>query len=72
MRRVEASLFGLAYALASLGCTIGPFLVNVVATFRTGSTVEGVTLRGRCRRHGLSLSPPCHSPLPSAGSVVAA
>jgi cytochrome c biogenesis protein CcdA len=34
-------LFGVAYALASLGCTIGPFLVTVVATFRTGSAIEG-------------------------------
>jgi cytochrome c-type biogenesis protein len=37
-------LFGVAYALASLGCTIGPFLVTVVATFRAGSTVEGVAV----------------------------
>jgi cytochrome c-type biogenesis protein len=38
---LSMSLFGAAYALASLGCTIGPFLVTVVATFRTGSTIEG-------------------------------
>jgi cytochrome c biogenesis protein CcdA len=38
------ALFGVAYALASLGCTIGPFLVTVVATFRTGSALEGVTV----------------------------
>jgi cytochrome c-type biogenesis protein len=36
--------FGAAYALASLGCTIGPFLVTVVATFRTGSTLDGVAV----------------------------
>jgi cytochrome c-type biogenesis protein len=38
------TLFGVAYALASLGCTIGPFLVTVVATFRTGSTLEGLAV----------------------------
>jgi cytochrome c-type biogenesis protein len=38
------TLFGVAYALASLGCTIGPFLVTVVATFRSGSTSGGVAV----------------------------
>jgi cytochrome c-type biogenesis protein len=38
------AFFGVAYALASLGCTIGPFLVTVVATFRTGSVLEGVAV----------------------------
>ncbi|MEV6678591.1 cytochrome c biogenesis CcdA family protein [Streptomyces erythrochromogenes] len=38
------ALFGMAYATASLGCTIAPFLAIVVSAFRTGSTVEGVTL----------------------------
>jgi cytochrome c-type biogenesis protein len=38
------ALFGVAYALASLGCTVGPFLVTVVATFRTGSATEGVAV----------------------------
>lgn len=37
-------LFGGSYALASLGCTIGPFLVTVVATFRTGSIGGGVAV----------------------------
>jgi cytochrome c-type biogenesis protein len=36
------ALFGVAYAVASLGCTIGPFLATVVVTFRTGSVVSGV------------------------------
>jgi len=38
------TLFGVAYALASLGCTIGPFLVTVIATFRTGSTSGGIAV----------------------------
>ncbi len=38
------TLFGVSYALASLGCTIGPFLVTVVATFRAGSVVGGVAV----------------------------
>ncbi|MFE0678125.1 cytochrome c biogenesis CcdA family protein [Streptomyces sp. NPDC058867] len=37
-------LFGMAYATASLGCTIAPFLAIVVSAFRTGSTAEGITL----------------------------
>lgn len=41
---VSMTLFGAAYALASLGCTIGPFLVTVVATFRAGSAAEGVAV----------------------------
>lgn len=36
--------FGAAYAIASLGCTIGPFLAIVVSSFRTGSTLQGVLL----------------------------
>jgi len=36
--------FGVAFAVASLGCTIGPFLVTVVATFRAGSVAEGVAV----------------------------
>jgi cytochrome c biogenesis protein CcdA len=43
---LSMSLFGVAYALASLGCTIGPFLVTVVATFRAGSTTGGVAVFG--------------------------
>jgi cytochrome c-type biogenesis protein len=38
-------LFGAAYAVASLGCTVGPFLGMVVASgFRRGSPVAGVGL----------------------------
>jgi cytochrome c-type biogenesis protein len=37
-------LFGMAYAIASLGCAIGPFLAIVVSSLRAGSTVEGVAL----------------------------
>jgi len=38
------ALFGAAYAIASLGCTIGPFLAVVVAAFRVGSIADGVGL----------------------------
>ncbi|MCZ7456444.1 cytochrome c biogenesis CcdA family protein [Streptomyces sp. WMMC940] len=38
------ALFGMAYATASLGCTIAPFLAIVVSAFRSGSTTEGVVL----------------------------
>lgn len=41
---LSMSLFGVAFALASLGCTIAPFLVTVVATFRTGSPTGGVAV----------------------------
>jgi cytochrome c biogenesis protein CcdA len=37
-------LFGMAYATASLGCTIAPFLAIVVSAFRSGSTGEGIVL----------------------------
>lgn len=36
--------FGASYAVASLGCTIAPFLAVVVAAFRAGSTVDGTVL----------------------------
>jgi cytochrome c-type biogenesis protein len=36
------ALFGAAYAIASLGCTIGPFLATVAVTFRAGTLVSGV------------------------------
>ncbi|MHC0429324.1 cytochrome c biogenesis CcdA family protein [Streptomyces sp. O3] len=39
-------LFGGAYAIASLGCTIAPFLAIVVTAFRGGSVGEGVLLFG--------------------------
>lgn len=32
------ALFGASYAIASLGCTIGPFLAVVVSAFRAGSS----------------------------------
>ncbi|MEO6082849.1 MAG: cytochrome c biogenesis protein CcdA [Umezawaea sp.] len=34
--------YGLAYAVASLSCTIGPFLAVTSATFHRGSVVDGV------------------------------
>jgi len=34
--------YGLAYAIASLSCTIGPFLAVTSATFRSGSVLDGV------------------------------
>jgi len=36
--------FGASYAIASLGCTVAPFLAVVVAAFRAGSLVSGVVL----------------------------
>jgi cytochrome c-type biogenesis protein len=41
---VSMAAFGAAYAVASLGCTIGPFLAIVVTSFRAGSAVDGVGL----------------------------
>ncbi|MDI9883689.1 cytochrome c biogenesis protein CcdA [Streptomyces sp. HNM0645] len=38
------ALFGMAFATASLGCTIAPFLAIVVSSFRSGSTTEGIAL----------------------------
>lgn len=38
------ALFGGAYAIASLGCTIAPFLAIVVLAFRSGSPLEGTLL----------------------------
>jgi len=37
-------LFGMAYAIASLGCAVGPFLAIVVATLRAGSIGRGLLL----------------------------
>ena len=37
-------LFGMAYAVASLGCAVGPFLAIVVSSLRAGSTVHGIAL----------------------------
>lgn len=36
------SLYGASYAIASLGCTIGPFLAVTATTFHAGSLVSGV------------------------------
>jgi cytochrome c-type biogenesis protein len=41
---VSMATFGVAYAVASLSCTIGPFLAIVVTSFRAGSPAEGVGL----------------------------
>jgi cytochrome c-type biogenesis protein len=38
------TLFGGSYAVASLGCTIGPFLAIVAASFRAGSVGAGLGL----------------------------
>jgi cytochrome c-type biogenesis protein len=35
-------LFGVSYAVASLGCTIGPFLGVTASTFREESTLSGI------------------------------
>jgi cytochrome c-type biogenesis protein len=37
-------LFGAAYAIASLGCTIAPFMAIVVTSFRAGSIPSGIAL----------------------------
>jgi cytochrome c-type biogenesis protein len=37
-------LFGMAYAIASLGCAIGPFLAIVVSSLRAGSVGDGLLL----------------------------
>lgn len=36
--------FGASYAVASISCTIAPFLAVVVGGFRSGSVLDGVTL----------------------------
>jgi cytochrome c-type biogenesis protein len=38
------TLFGMAYAVASLGCAAGPFLAIVVSTLRAGSVAGGLAL----------------------------
>lgn len=35
-------LYGASYAIASLGCTIGPFLAVTATTFRAGNLIDGV------------------------------
>jgi hypothetical protein len=37
-----AFVYGLSYAITSLGCSIGPFLVVVGATLRHGDMIDGV------------------------------
>ncbi|RIV38016.1 cytochrome c biogenesis CcdA family protein [Micromonospora radicis] len=39
-------LFGMAYAVASLGCAIAPFLAIVVTSLQAGSTARGLALFG--------------------------
>ena len=36
--------FGAVYAIASLTCTIAPFLAVVVSSFRSGSVADGIAL----------------------------
>ena len=36
------ALHGVSYAIASLGCTIGPFLVVTTTTFRSGDVTTGI------------------------------
>jgi cytochrome c-type biogenesis protein len=40
------AMFGVAYATASLSCTIAPFLATVVASFRAESVVGGLAVFG--------------------------
>ncbi|XBP94007.1 cytochrome c biogenesis CcdA family protein [Micromonospora sp. CCTCC AA 2012012] len=40
------ALFGMAYALASLTCSIAPFLAIVVTSLQAGSTLRGLALFG--------------------------
>lgn len=46
VRRTWPSMmaFGAAYAIASLGCTIAPFMAIVVTSFRAGSVPSGIAL----------------------------
>ncbi|MFI6676838.1 cytochrome c biogenesis CcdA family protein [Kribbella sp. NPDC050470] len=43
-RATSMALYGVAFAIASLGCTIGPFLAIVVAAFRTDSVATGIAV----------------------------
>jgi cytochrome c-type biogenesis protein len=40
----STALFGMAYAVSSLGCAVGPFLAIVVSAVRAGSPVRAVAL----------------------------
>ena len=37
-------VFGLSYAIASLSCTIGPFMTAVAGTFRRSNFVSGIAV----------------------------
>ena len=39
-------VFGLSYAIASLSCTIGPFMTAVAGTFRRSNVVSGIAVFG--------------------------
>lgn len=39
-------VYGISYAVASLGCTIGPFLVVTATTFKSGDWASGVVAYG--------------------------
>jgi len=43
---IAMMLYGVSYAVASLGCTIGPFLVVTATTFRAGDFTSGVAAYG--------------------------
>ena len=43
---IAMMLYGVSYAVASLGCTIGPFLVVTATTFRAGDITSGVAAYG--------------------------
>lgn len=43
---IAMMLYGVSYAVASLGCTIGPFLVVTATTFRAGDFTVGVAAYG--------------------------
>jgi cytochrome c biogenesis protein CcdA len=43
--------FGASYAVASLGCTIAPFLAVVVTSFRSGSPAAGLVLFAHADHH---------------------
>lgn len=47
--------YGVAYAVASLSCTIGPFLALISTTFRHGSTLSGV-LAFVCYAAGMAIT----------------
>lgn len=73
LRRTVPSmaLFGVAYAIASLGCTIGPFLAIVVVTFRTGTLAAGVaTFLAYAAGMGLAVGAAALAVALSRGSLV--